>query len=161
MGTRSHTVIKQGKEIYAVMYRQFDGYLTGHGTELAEFLEGFQFVNGFNSDLETADLKVANGPGCFAAQMVTYFKGKVANKRNYDWETKDIVEYIGNTVGGIYLSLASQHDERHDYTYEIVFSSEEKEPVLNVWQYTTQIATGLSIADFKVFCATYTEDDEE
>ena len=51
MGTRSLTVFndEDGKEI-AVMYRQFDGYPSGHGTELAEFLAGKKMVNGFNSD---------------------------------------------------------------------------------------------------------------
>ena len=28
------------------MYRQFDGYPTGHGAELAEFLNGGRLVNG-------------------------------------------------------------------------------------------------------------------
>ena len=32
------------------MYRQFDGYPSGHGVELAQFLAGMVIVNGFQSD---------------------------------------------------------------------------------------------------------------
>jgi hypothetical protein len=63
MGTRCLTFVyeKYGQVQKPVvnMYRQFDGYPTGHGAELSEFL---------SSDLS------ANGMGCLAAQMVAHFK---------------------------------------------------------------------------------------
>jgi hypothetical protein len=64
MGTRSLTYVYEGKKEdwvlpFVCMYRQFDGYPTGHGAELAEFL---------NSG------KVANGMNCLAAQLIVNFK---------------------------------------------------------------------------------------
>jgi len=37
MGTRSLTYVYDNKEPLVCMYRQFDGYPSGHGKELAEF----------------------------------------------------------------------------------------------------------------------------
>jgi hypothetical protein len=64
MGTRSLTYVYEGKKEdwvlpFVCMYRQFDGYPSGHGAELAEFL---------NSG------KIANGMNCLAAQLVVNFK---------------------------------------------------------------------------------------
>lgn len=59
MGTRSLTFVfdDTGAKIIN-FYRQFDGYPTGHGQELAEFLNGVEY----------------NGAGCLAAQLVSFFK---------------------------------------------------------------------------------------
>ena len=59
------------------MYRQYDGYPSCHGSELAEFLAPFKIVNGFslNDNLK----KSANGMGCLAAQMVAHFKVAIGN----------------------------------------------------------------------------------
>ena len=72
MGTRSLTRInnKNNQEI-CVLYRQMDGYPSGHGKELAAFLEGFTIVNGYNPDMKG---KVANGATCLAAQIIAHFK---------------------------------------------------------------------------------------
>ena len=47
MGTRSLTTFleEDGTEI-AVLYRQMDGYPTGHGQDLKDFLLPFTVVNG-------------------------------------------------------------------------------------------------------------------
>ena len=77
MGTRSLTIMQDSwdhKEI-AVMYRQFDGYPSGLGVELAEFLSGFRIVNGITDKIG----KVANGGSCLAAQIVAHFKDEVGN----------------------------------------------------------------------------------
>ena len=62
MGTRSLTFVYDGNKPLINMYRQFDGYPSGHGTELAEFLNSFdEVVNG----LPLGDnRKLANGMGC-------------------------------------------------------------------------------------------------
>lgn len=72
MGTRSLTFFKteEGANIVC-MYRQMDGYPSGHGTELAEFLTGITLVNGISLAKKK---KVANGMGCLAAQAVAHFK---------------------------------------------------------------------------------------
>ena len=85
MGTRSLTYIHdpwkddEGKEndrVLVNMYRQLDGYPSGHGQELAEFLCGRTIVNGINN---TTPKRAANGMGCLAAQMVAHFKDGIGN----------------------------------------------------------------------------------
>lgn len=71
MGTRSLTfVTEDAREPIMCMYRQMDGYPSGHGNELYEFLKTKKIVNGLGGDY--AD--VANGAGCLAAQLVAHFK---------------------------------------------------------------------------------------
>jgi hypothetical protein len=78
MGTRSLTyVYDDNNDPIICMYRQFDGYPTGHGSELAHFLLPFKIVNGISGGAEMG--KVANGMGCLAAQLVGYFKTDVGN----------------------------------------------------------------------------------
>lgn len=95
MGTRSLTfVYDNGKEILN-MYRQYDGYPTGHGAELAEFLGAGRLVNGIPSDAKGI---VFNGMGCLAAQMVAHFK---------------------TDSGGIYLESVDSKDCGQDYEYHV------------------------------------------
>jgi len=46
MGTRSLTYVYEGETPIMCMYRQFDGYLEGHGQELANFLNELTVGNG-------------------------------------------------------------------------------------------------------------------
>lgn len=72
MGTRSLTIIEdEGGQTLATLYRQSDGYPTGHGAELKEYLHGLIIVDGIRS---CTPVKAANGMGCLAAQLVAYFK---------------------------------------------------------------------------------------
>lgn len=72
MGTRSLTyVFNDNRDPIVCMYRQFDGYPSGHGDELAEFLNSGKVVNGIPVGYNK---RVFNGMGCLAAQMVTHFK---------------------------------------------------------------------------------------
>jgi len=75
MGTRSLTYVYEGKMPVVCLYRQYDGYPSGHGAELAEFLMGYDIVNGFGEKRA----KLANGMGCLAAQMVAHFKTETGN----------------------------------------------------------------------------------
>ena len=68
MGTRS--VIKfyeNGVFLWAV-YQQFDGYLSGVGKDLKEFIKSKQWVNGFQNNNQF------NGMGCFVSQFISNFK---------------------------------------------------------------------------------------
>ena len=93
MGTRSLTYIEESyetavadeennnevhetKQNILCMYRQYDGYLSGHGMELAEFLQDFNVVNGYNMDTPK---RSANGMGCLAAQLIAHFKDGIGN----------------------------------------------------------------------------------
>lgn len=74
MGTRSLTYVfesyKDGDVPILCLYRQYDGYVEGHGRELADFLRGNKVVNGLGLNPE----RVFNGMGCLAASLVAHFK---------------------------------------------------------------------------------------
>ena len=71
MGTRSLTYVYEDNTPIICMYRQYDGYMSGHGQELAEFLAPFTVVNGLGMGDNAG---IANGMGCLAAQLVAHFK---------------------------------------------------------------------------------------
>jgi hypothetical protein len=101
MGTRSLTFVyeKYGQVQKPVcnMYRQFDGYPTGHGAELAEFLNGGRLVNGLSAT-KTVEEFVFNGMGCLGASMVAHFK---------------------ESPGGFYIHPTDVTDCGQDYEYHI------------------------------------------
>ena len=70
MGTRSTTTVLSNGQPLVNMYRQMDGYPSGHGTDLYDFLKDIKMVNGIGGDTEN----IANGAGCLAAQLVERFK---------------------------------------------------------------------------------------
>ena len=72
MGTRSLTYVYEGETPIICMYRQYDGYLSGHGQELANFLNELTIGNGISGKPELFNF--ANGMGCLAAQMIVWFK---------------------------------------------------------------------------------------
>ena len=131
MGTRSLTFVyeKYGDKQMPIinMYRQFDGYPSGHGAELAEFLDGFRIVNGYSGD----PVKTANGMSCLSAQLVANFK-------------KDI--------GQFYLHPTDARDCGQDYEYHI---SENGNGVLNVSIFDTYREENIfdgSVAELVDFC---------
>jgi len=72
MSTRSLTFVKdESNRVLLNMYRQCDGYPSGIGKELYEFLKDIKMVNGLSSGQPA---RVANGAGCLAAQIVAHFK---------------------------------------------------------------------------------------
>ena len=87
MGTRCLTfVYDEDGSALINMYRQYDGYPSGHGMELAEFLAGKTLVNGIPSGVDESTL--ANGMGCLAAQMVAHFKQAIGNHYLVDPDTQ-------------------------------------------------------------------------
>jgi hypothetical protein len=94
MGTRSLTFVYNDGAPIINMYRQFDGYPTGHGQELAEFLMSGELVNGY-AQKETVQF---NGMGCLAAQMIVNFK---------------------NSVGGFYIYSVDSTDCWQEYEYHV------------------------------------------
>ena len=131
MGTRSLTFVyeKYGDKQMPIinMYRQFDGYPSGHGAELAEFLDGFRVVNGYSGD----PVKTANGMSCLSAQLVANFK-------------KDI--------GQFYLHPTDARDCGQDYEYHITQSENGS---LNVSIFDTYREENIfdgSVAELVDFC---------
>ena len=94
MGTRSLTFVYEGEMPIVNMYRQFDGYPTGHGQELADFLLSGELINGYSKKQSVQ----FNGMGCLAAQMIAYFK---------------------NTVGGFYIYSVDSTDCWQEYEYHV------------------------------------------
>ena len=71
MGTRAVTKI----EGLVNLYTHSDGYPSGYGMDLAEFLTGMTITEGTSLSINApANLRLANGAGCLAAQMVAHFK---------------------------------------------------------------------------------------
>ena len=107
MGTRSLTIVEEEGIEIVTMYRQYDGYPTGHGQELAGFLAGGELVNG----LSDRKKPVFNGMGCLAAAMVAHFKTDPGNIYLYPPGSRDCgEEYIYKVFkhdGKIWLSVLS------------------------------------------------------
>ena len=112
MGTRSLTRVietykddngKEKKQLLVTMYRQYDGYPSGHGQELADFLNAGKVVNGLGVGNTQ---KLFNGAGCLAAQMVSHFKGDEA--------------------GGIYLYPNNTKDVWQNYEYHVLVDFDSK-----------------------------------
>ena len=79
MGTRSHTYIVEGETPIGALYRQCDGYVDGHGKELARFLSGHTIVNGFGSKSDP----VFNGIGDLGVRLFTHLKGNADEVGNF------------------------------------------------------------------------------
>ena len=94
MGTRSLTFVYDGDVPVINIYRQYDGYPSGHGHELAQFLDSKTLVNGYGEQ-NSAE---ANGMGCLAAQLIVQLK---------------------HGVGGIYIYPVSSTDCFQDYEYHV------------------------------------------
>ena len=94
MGTRSLTFVYDGDVPVINIYRQYDGYPSGHGHELAQFLDSKTLVNGFGEQNSVE----ANGMGCLAAQLIVQLK---------------------HGVGGIYIYPVSSTDCFQDYEYHV------------------------------------------
>ena len=107
MGTRCLTVFMDGEKEIAVMYRQLDGYLDGHGKELADFLKNKTIVNGMGAEPANT---IFNGMACLAAAVVAHFKTE---------------------PGGFYLHPVGTRDRGEDYTY-IVSGEIGEEPIIAV-----------------------------
>jgi len=108
MGTRSLTYVydEYGEKILN-LYRQFDGYPTGHGQELAEFLNSGRVVNGLNG---VGKERQFNGAGCMAAQLVANFK---------------------TDAGGFYLYPTSVEDCGQDYEYHVYTDGEIRVKIMD------------------------------
>jgi hypothetical protein len=76
--TTSFCEIYEDKEHYVgAMYRQYDGYISGHGADLKKFLKGKKIVNGvgFGADMS----KCFNGMGCLGASVIAHFKKEIGS----------------------------------------------------------------------------------
>jgi len=133
MGTRSLTFVYEKydevQKPVVNMYRQFDGYPTGHGAELAEFLSSGRLVNGLIYT-ETAEELVYNGMGCLAASMVAHFKETPGAFYIYSTDEKDCGQdyeyHIYNSGKGLYVEVIDcgcnmfgvTMSDKHDFIFK-------------------------------------------
>jgi hypothetical protein len=98
LGTRSLTHVKDdnGRTLVTI-YRQMDGYPTGHGADLLAFLKDRKVVNGISSNTPA---KASNGMGCLAASLVETLKAEAG-------------------IGGIYLYPPDSSDCGEEWTYTV------------------------------------------
>lgn len=129
MGTRCLTFVyeKYGQVHKPVcnMYRQFDGYPTGHGAELAEFLGEGKIVNGLRSGEGT---RYFNGMGCLAAQMVAKFKDEAGQFYLHPTDVTECgqdFEYHIYDKNGLYIEVyncgCNFFGETQSDTHELIF----------------------------------------
>ena len=118
MGTRSLTVFQEekGGDDIVVMYRQMDGYPTGHGDELAQFLKNGVIVNGLSmGDYRSRDRKLFNGMGCLAAAVVAHFKDGAGSIYLYPAKSRgcgeEYIYYIYPQNGKIWLTVESAYGD--------------------------------------------------
>ena len=104
MGTRSLTIFNNewDNEEIVVLYRQYDGYPTGHGRDLLSFLNNMNMVNGISNNEKR---KIANGMGCLSAQIVAYLK---------------------EAPGDFYLHSAGTRDIGEEFIYTLYYTEELK-----------------------------------
>ena len=108
---------KHPEKIEVQVYKHYDGYPSGHPTELAHFLKEFKVVNGLGMDTN----RVANGLDCLAAQYIAAFKqgaGDLYVESPEHSEHGDIeyITYVWGDYGkGIWMSIFDV------YTDECIF----------------------------------------
>lgn len=104
MGTRSLTIVRSGGVEILNFYRQMDGYPTGHGKELKDFLAGIEIVNGYSGEMKVGTH--ANGMGCLAAQLVAHLKNL-------------------HGLGGIYIKAPGARRLGEEYIYQLEHHGEK------------------------------------
>lgn len=109
MGTSALTIVlNEEKQPLFNMYSQSDGYPSGVGGRLKEFLTGFKIINGI-SDYNVT--KTANGMECLAAQIVAHFKEGIG--REYLVPAVDKSDYEYNYT--IYKGRSNKNKSRPEH----------------------------------------------
>lgn len=113
MGTRSTVKFfdKDSKKPLLSVYQQYDGYITGVGHELANWLKHKKMVNGFGLS-DSMENGVANGMGCLAAQYVAQNKTE---------------------IGGFYCT---ESNDSQEFNYEVRYIDEQFQITVNKNKFT-------------------------
>ena len=97
MGTRSTIAFIDNTDELVRIYQQYDGYPSGVGLNLANWIKDKTLVNGFNIN-QTMKKGFCNGIGCMSAQFIHDFK---------------------DDIGGLYIT---DHDDVEDYNYKVIIT---------------------------------------
>ncbi|MCL2874724.1 MAG: hypothetical protein FWF12_00220 [Betaproteobacteria bacterium] len=126
MGTQSVTAVYgEYDDTLVRMCHQCDGSPSEHGLELAEFLDGKKFVDGFGFGEEREN--TFNGEGDLAAQIVAHFK---------------------KGPGGVYLIADECFGEEFSYHIRLIVDYLE---ITVIDRDGLDIFTG-NVAEFKFWC---------
>ena len=138
MGTRSITRIQKDGETLVAVYRQFDGYISGQGRDLANILKDRKIVNGIQFGTQS---QVFNGAGCLAANIICEMK----REDNGD-------------AGGVYIHPVDADDE--EFVYNINVKTKEGDggwsyayedyPTITVVRWGEEVFNGTSL-EFQEF----------
>lgn len=100
------TIVLDGNQEICRIYRQFDGYPSAHGVELADICNRL-IVSGFGGPIRThgrtfQKTAQANGMGCLAAQIVAALKKGIGGiyLEPTGGEISDWCEYVYIVTGG-------------------------------------------------------------
>lgn len=132
MGTRSTIrVYNSDEECILSTYIQYDGYPTGVGADLAHFCDGMKIINGFNDHNPG---EYANGMGCFAAQLVTYFKDDIGGfyiqtfyPQEYNYEVRESDGHLEIRCVSDYCGEVFPYTRASDITEEFLKRAEQRE----------------------------------
>ena len=87
---RSFSKQLEPSAIHAQIYHHWDGYPRGLGVTLANYLNGYEILNGIPLNYQGP---IANGMGCLAAQLVSYIKDGPGNVYLQPPEERDFEDY--------------------------------------------------------------------
>ena len=91
---RSFSKTLPSTAIHTQIYKHYDGYPEDLGVTLANYLNGYDILNGIPNSHQGP---IANGIGCMAAQLVSYIKdgpGNVYLQPPHNIDIEDYVYYI-------------------------------------------------------------------
>jgi hypothetical protein len=115
MGTRSTLTIKDDKgNILLHMYRQFDGYPSGMGKDIVEFISKGKLVDGYPIGSKFGE--VFNGMGELACQLITHFK---ESYRDVIFDKNGKAKVVKRkTVGNFYI-ISKKEFQKEGFHYEL------------------------------------------
>lgn len=139
MGTRATTLFiskaRNGELTNLLkLYRQMDGYPSGWGVELADFLSSKKLVNGYT------DKNQFNGIGCLVAQVIAEFK---------------------SGVGNLYISPLDSKDAWIDYHYDVIVPDNLEEEIMLICSDSNGIIYNGIVSKFSEFIEQKPESEEE
>lgn len=134
MGTRSLTIMNDGDQEIAVLYRQYDGYPSVHGRWIFEALGDKTVVNGIRPRDEHSQI---NGAHDMAVQLIAFCKQRLT-------EGKPI-----NSPGRLYLYPPGTRDFGEEFTYTLTCPTEPPGEI--------QVEVFMDAQDGYIFRGTMTE----
>lgn len=139
MSTRATVLFKEDNNILAKVYHHFDGYPSGFGINLGEFLDQINIINGIGSE-QNEMFRFANGFGCAVAQFIAKIK---------------------EGVGNVYVVAIDYDDSWIDFNYVVNFNKKEQKCYISVSMFgeNERVFFGC-IKEFIEFCLKVDNEEE-